>query len=92
MAVAARAARLAQGAGPREALALVGGFAALTLPYSLALSIHLGEPTLIENHGGILVASRYLHGGNRLAPPGFGRGGGRHPAGARHVTGDVHRR
>ena len=60
-------------AGPREALALVGGFAALTLPYSLALSIHLGEPTLIENHGGILVASRYLHGGNRLAPPGFGR-------------------
>ncbi len=60
-------------AGPREALALVGGFAALTLPYSLALSIHLGEATLIENHGGILVASRYLHGGNRLAPPGFGR-------------------
>ena len=63
-----------KGAGTaREALALVGGFAALTLPYSLALSIHLGEPTLIENHGGILVASRYLHGGNRLAPPGFGR-------------------
>ena len=31
------------GAGPREALALVGGFAALTLPYSLALSIHLGR-------------------------------------------------
>jgi len=56
-----------------EALALAGGFAALTLPYSLALSIHLGQPTLIENHGGILVASRYLHGGNRLAPPGFGR-------------------
>lgn len=60
-------------AGPREALALVGGFAALTLPYSLALSIHLGEPTLIENHGGILIAVRYLHGGNRLSPPGFGR-------------------
>jgi hypothetical protein len=60
-------------AGPREALALIGGFAALTLPYSLALSIHLGEATLIENHGGILIASRYLHGGNRLAPPGFGR-------------------
>jgi len=55
-----------------EALALVGGFAALTLPYSLALSIHLGQPTLIENHGGILVAARYLHGGNRLAAPGFG--------------------
>ena len=68
-----RAARLAEGPDAREALALVGGFAALTLPYSLALSIHLGEPTLIENHGGILVASRYLHGGNRLAPPGFGR-------------------
>jgi Dolichyl-phosphate-mannose-protein mannosyltransferase len=62
-----------RGAGPREALALLGGFAALTLPYSLALSIHLGQPTLIENHGGILVAARYLHGGNRLAPPGFGR-------------------
>jgi hypothetical protein len=59
--------------GPLEALALAGGFAALTLPYSIALSIHLGEPTLIENHGGILVAARYLHGGNRLAPPGFGR-------------------
>jgi hypothetical protein len=57
--------------GPREALALAGGFAALTLPYSLALSLHLGEPTLIENHGGILIAARYLHGGNRLAPPGF---------------------
>ena len=57
---------------PGEALALVGGFAALTLPYSLALSIHLGQPTLIENHGGILVAARYLHGGNRLAAPGFG--------------------
>jgi hypothetical protein len=61
-----------RGAGPREAAALVGGFAALTLPYSLALSIHLGQPTLIENHGGILIASRYLHGGNRLAAPGFG--------------------
>ena len=44
-----------RGAGPREALALVGGFAALTLPYSVALSIHLGEPTLIENHGGAWV-------------------------------------
>jgi Dolichyl-phosphate-mannose-protein mannosyltransferase len=61
-----------RGAGPREALALLSGFAALTLPYSLALSIHLGQPTLIENHGGILVAARYLHGGNRLAAPGFG--------------------
>ena len=61
-----------RGAGPRHALGLVAGFALLTLPYSLALSIHLGQPTLIENHGGILVASRYLHGGNRLAAPGFG--------------------
>ncbi len=61
-----------RGAGPREALAIAGGFAAVTLPYSVALSIHLGQPTLIENHGGILVASRYLHGGNRLAPPAFG--------------------
>jgi hypothetical protein len=70
---AGHAAASAPAAGPREALALVGGFAALTLPYSLALSMHLGEPTLIENHGGILVASRYLQGGNRLVPPGFGR-------------------
>jgi hypothetical protein len=62
-----------RGGGPREALALLGGFAALTVPYSVALSIHLGQATLIENHGGILVASRYLHGGNRLAPPGFGQ-------------------
>ena len=61
-----------RGAGPREALALIAGFAALVLPYSLALSIHLGQPTLIENHGGILIASRYLHGGNRLAAPGLG--------------------
>lgn len=60
-------------AGLREALAIGGGFVAVALPYSLALSIHLGQPTLIENHGGILVASRYLQGGNRLAPPGFGR-------------------
>ena len=70
---AGRAAPSTPAAGPREALALVGGFAALTLPYSIALSIHLGEPTLIENHGGILVASRYLQGGNRLATPGLGR-------------------
>jgi len=49
-----------RGAGPRQALGLVAGFALLTLPYSLALSIHLGQPTLIENHGGILVAHRLL--------------------------------
>ena len=73
-----------------EALALAGGFAALTLPYSLALSIHLGQPTLIENHGGILVAARYLHGGNRLAAPGFGASGRRHPAGAHNDTAGLH--
>jgi 4-amino-4-deoxy-L-arabinose transferase-like glycosyltransferase len=49
-----------RGAGPRHALGLVAGFALLTLPYSLALSLHLGQPTLIENHGGILVAHRLL--------------------------------
>ena len=58
--------RVGRGAGGRGALALAGGFAAAALPYSLALSIHLGQPTLIENHGGILVASRYLPSGNRL--------------------------
>jgi subtilisin family serine protease len=60
-----------KGAGPREALALVGGFAALTLPYSLALSLHLKQPTLIENHGGILVAARYMPTG-RTQVPGLG--------------------
>jgi hypothetical protein len=57
-----------RGAGWRQALAFAGGFAALTAPYSLALSIHLGKPTLIENHGGILVAHRYVTGGNREVP------------------------
>ncbi len=39
----------------RRAPALVLGFAAVVLPYSAALSRHLGEPTLIENHGGIIL-------------------------------------
>jgi hypothetical protein len=70
--VAAAAAGLAlrdwRGGGWRQAGHLAGGFAALTVPYSVALSIHLGEPTLIENHGGILVAHRYLGGGHRQVP------------------------
>ena len=57
-----------RGAGWRQALAFAGGFAALTVPYSVALSIHLGTPTLIENHGGILVAHRYVKGGTRGVP------------------------
>jgi Dolichyl-phosphate-mannose-protein mannosyltransferase len=40
----------------RQAAALVAGFALLTVPYSLALSIHLGHPTFIEDHGGVLKA------------------------------------
>ena len=49
-----------KGGGARHALGLVAGFALLTLPYSLALSLHLNQPTLIENHGGILVAHKLL--------------------------------
>lgn len=33
------------------------GFCALTVPYSIVLSRHLGAPTFIENHGGLRVAS-----------------------------------
>jgi hypothetical protein len=83
-----------KGAGPREALALAGGFAALTLPYSLALSLHLKQPTLIENHGGILVAARYMPAG-RTQVPGMGgivsaiaREVGRSPATFAQVTFD----
>jgi hypothetical protein len=57
-----------RGAGWRRAIAFAGGFAVLTVPYSVALSIHLGQPTLIENHGGILVAHRYVTGGNLVVP------------------------
>jgi hypothetical protein len=54
--------------GLGHALALAGGFALITVPYSVALSIHLGQPTLVENHGGILVAQRYLVSGRRDVP------------------------
>lgn len=57
-----------RGAGWRQAGQLVAGFAMLTVPYSIALSLHLGQPTLIENHGGILVAHRYLGAGQREVP------------------------
>ncbi len=51
-------------------LTLVAGFALFTIPYSVALSLHLGEPTLIENHGGLRVVTRY--GGNvGDTPPGL---------------------
>jgi 4-amino-4-deoxy-L-arabinose transferase-like glycosyltransferase len=58
-----------RGAGPRHAAGLLAGFGLLALPYSLALSLHLGQPTLIENHGGILVAHRLLSHDGRV--PGF---------------------
>jgi hypothetical protein len=57
-----------RGTGRGHALALAGGFALLTIPYSVMLSIHLGQPTLVENHGGILVAQRYLGAGHRDVP------------------------
>jgi hypothetical protein len=44
-----------RGEGGRAALALVVGFAAAVVPYSAALSTHIGELTAIENHGGILL-------------------------------------
>ena len=37
----------------------LGGFALVTVPYSAALSHNLGEPTFIENHGGLRIVSRY---------------------------------
>ena len=39
--------------------AFLGGFALLTLPYSFALSRHLGDLTFIENHGGTRIVSLY---------------------------------
>ena len=39
--------------------AMFGGFALATVPYSVALSFHLGEPTFIENHGGLRIMARY---------------------------------
>lgn len=53
----------------REAAGLVGGFALLTAPYSLALSLHLGHATFIEDHGGLVVAHRFGAPSNR--PPGL---------------------
>jgi hypothetical protein len=47
----------------REALAVIAGFTALVLPYSLALSLHLNEATIIENHGAALLMSRDLDAG-----------------------------
>jgi hypothetical protein len=53
----------------REAIGLVAGFALLTVPYSVALSLHLGHPTFIEDHGGLVVAHRFGAPSNR--PPGL---------------------
>jgi hypothetical protein len=47
---------------------LVLGFAALTVPYSIALSRHLGNPTFIENHAGLRIATE--HGAEGARPPG----------------------
>lgn len=38
---------------------LVGGFALVTVPYSVVLSLHLGEATFIENHGGLRIVAQY---------------------------------
>lgn len=56
--------------GRKSGLQIAGlalGFALATVPYSLALSQHLGEPTFIENHGSIMVVAHY--GGHRLQRP-----------------------
>jgi 4-amino-4-deoxy-L-arabinose transferase-like glycosyltransferase len=39
--------------------ALFGGFCLLTIPYSVALSQHLGHATFVENHGSIFIVERY---------------------------------
>lgn len=57
------------GSAWRESRALVAGFALLTVPYSIALSLHLGRPTFIEDHGGLLVAHRF--GAQSDKPPGL---------------------
>jgi len=44
-----------RGKGLRDSLAIGLGFAAVVLPYSVALSMHLGEITVIENHAGIIL-------------------------------------
>lgn len=50
------------------AFGLALGFAALTVPYSIALSRHLGSPTFIENHAGLRIATE--HGAEGARPPG----------------------
>jgi 4-amino-4-deoxy-L-arabinose transferase-like glycosyltransferase len=54
--------------GALFASGLALGFALLTVPYSIALSRHLGSPTFIENHAGLRIASEHGVGGAR--PPG----------------------
>jgi 4-amino-4-deoxy-L-arabinose transferase-like glycosyltransferase len=39
--------------------ALFAGFLLLTIPYSAALSHHLGRATFVENHGSIFIIERY---------------------------------
>jgi len=54
--------------GALLASGLALGFAALTVPYSFALSHHLGSPTFIENHAGLRIATE--HGAEGAQPPG----------------------
>ena len=54
--------------GALDFLGLVLGFAALTVPYSVALSRHLGSVTFIENHAGLRIATE--HGAEGERPPG----------------------
>jgi 4-amino-4-deoxy-L-arabinose transferase-like glycosyltransferase len=58
--------------GPRRGSVFVSGlalgFAVLTVPYSIALSRHLGSPTFIENHAGLRIATE--HGAEDARPPG----------------------
>jgi len=54
--------------GALFASGLALGFAALTVPYSTALSRHLGSPTFIENHAGLRIATE--HGAQGARPPG----------------------
>ena len=42
-----------------EAGVLLVGFLLLTVPYSVALSSHLGTPTFVENHGSIRILEKY---------------------------------
>jgi 4-amino-4-deoxy-L-arabinose transferase-like glycosyltransferase len=43
--------------GSLASAGLALGFALFTVPYSVALSLHLDAPTFIENHGGLRVAA-----------------------------------